>query len=268
MVPSSGGRDSPPGGDRRMTFIVVPHGGGDLQTRAFEVSYRRLRWVAAAVAVAAALWVGTIATYWYVAAQAARVPGLVREVEMMEVRQDSVRLLAAQVAEMERLYQQLRVMLGADRAQDTTSLWLPPVGAARERSSSDTVQAHLPSAWPLSRRGFVTRAHLGRLPGEHPGIDIAVAEGTYIRSAGEGRVVEAGEHPVYGKFVRIQHRDGYETLYAHASELFVREGDGVERHEVVALSGNTGTSTAPHLHFEVRKDGEPIDPLTVVQPPS
>jgi murein DD-endopeptidase MepM/ murein hydrolase activator NlpD len=116
-------------------------------------------------------------------------------------------------------------------------------------------------------RGFVTREHLGRIPGTHPGIDIAVPEGSYVRAAGSGVVTRAGEDRIYGRFVRIRHADGFESVYGHASTLFVEPNDRVERHEVIALSGNTGTSTAPHLHFEIWKDGEPIDPRSVVQVP-
>src|SRR5690606_17065368 len=110
------------------------------------------------------------------------------------------------------------------------------------------------------QRGYVTQEHLGRIPGQHPGIDIAVAEGNYVRASGGGQVTDAGDDPVYGKFVRIRHMEGFETVYGHASELFVAAEDEVERHQVIALSGNTGSSTAPHLHFEVWKDGSPIDP--------
>ena len=80
-------------------------------------------------------------------------------------------------------------------------------------------------------------------------------------------VTQAGEDPVYGKYVRIRHPEGYESVYGHASELFVISNEEVERHQVIALSGNTGTSTAPHLHFEIWKDGEPIDPRQVVPAP-
>ena len=114
----------------------------------------------------------------------------------------------------------------------------------------------------------MTREHLGRIPGQHPGIDIAVAEGSYVRAAGAGVVEQAGMDSVYGNFVRIRHGGGYETVYGHASELFVAGSEVVARHEVIALSGNTGTSTAPHLHFEIWKDGQAIDPRTEVsQPP-
>jgi murein DD-endopeptidase MepM/ murein hydrolase activator NlpD len=69
----------------------------------------------------------------------------------------------------------------------------------------------------------------------------------------------------YGMFVRVRHPGGYETMYGHASRLLVRDGDDVAAGQVIALSGNTGRSTAPHLHFEVRRDGRSIDPLAVVK---
>ncbi len=65
----------------------------------------------------------------------------------------------------------------------------------------------------------------------------------------------------------IDHGDGYESMYGHASRVFVAAGDSVERHEVIALSGSTGRSTAPHLHFEVRKAGQAVDPLALVHQP-
>src|SRR5690606_28690646 len=127
---------------------------------------------------------------------------------------------------------------------------------------ADSAEAMLPTAWPLAGRGFVTREHLAEIPGEHPGIDIAVAEGTYVRAAGGGVVEEAGSDDIYGNFIRIRHAGGYESVYGHASELFVAPADTVRRNEVIALSGNTGRSTAPHLHFEIWRNGEPIDPRT------
>jgi murein DD-endopeptidase MepM/ murein hydrolase activator NlpD len=159
-------------------------------------------------------------------------------------------------------------MLGASRTSVAASIWLPAIGEAPlPESAGDSVGATAPNAWPLTQRGFVTREHLGRIPGQHPGIDIAVPEGSYVRASGSGIVTEAGEDDVYGKFVRISHGDGYETVYGHASELFVESDHEVTRHQVIALSGNTGTSTAPHLHFEVWQDGEAIDPRELVDAP-
>lgn len=252
-----------------MTFIIVPNGGRDLSTRSFEISYRRLRLVGFLLLLALVVFLAMAVSWLYVASQAARVPGLRAEVVRLEAEQERVGQLADALRRLESQYNQVREMLGANRAQDASSIWLPPVGgrAAQEQVPADSVQASIPNAWPLTDQGFVTREHLGQIPGEHPGIDIAVAEGSYVRAAGSGTVVQAGEDRIYGRFVRIRHADGYESVYGHASQLFVETDDQVERHEVIALSGNTGTSTAPHLHFEIWKDGTPIDPRTLVQAP-
>jgi murein DD-endopeptidase MepM/ murein hydrolase activator NlpD len=88
--------------------------------------------------------------------------------------------------------------------------------------------------------------------------------GTPIRAAGGGTVVEVGDDAKYGKFVRLEHRDGYETLYAHASQILVKHGERIPSGRAIALSGNTGQSTAPHLHFEVRQGGAAVDPMLLI----
>jgi murein DD-endopeptidase MepM/ murein hydrolase activator NlpD len=122
-------------------------------------------------------------------------------------------------------------------------------------------------AWPLAQRGFVTRTFgsrddVGRQT--HTGIDIAVPTGSYVRAMRAGRVEEAGEDEVYGRYVLIAHGEGLSSLYGHNSWLFAQPGDSVQRLQVIALSGNTGRSTAPHLHFELMRDGELLDPLVFV----
>jgi len=86
-----------------------------------------------------------------------------------------------------------------------------------------------------------------------------------VRAAGGGRVVAVGTDPDYGMYVLLRHPDGYETMYGHASRLLVGEGEQVEAGQVIALTGNSGRSTAPHLHFEIRREGRSLDPLTVVK---
>jgi murein DD-endopeptidase MepM/ murein hydrolase activator NlpD len=96
----------------------------------------------------------------------------------------------------------------------------------------------------------------------HDGIDLAVPEGTAVRAACDGRVAYAGNKlRGYGNLVLLDHGGGFSTVYAHNQALLVREGDELARGSVIARSGNTGHSTAPHLHFEVRADGRPRDPL-------
>lgn len=254
--------------DRRMTFIVVPHGGRDLNTRSFEVSYARLRGVGVILVILVVAWVGMAVSWVYIGSQAARVPGMQREIARLEGEGEQVQQLALALRRLEGQYMQVRDMLGANRPNDPGSVWLPALGTAASTTGSVIADsaALLPNSWPLIEQAFITREHLGRIP-DHPGIDIAVAEGSYIRAAGPGIVREAGEDEVYGRFVRIAHADGYESVYGHASELFVIENEEVERNQVIALTGNTGRSSAPHLHFEIWHNGEAIDPRTILEIP-
>ena len=115
-----------------------------------------------------------------------------------------------------------------------------------------------PTLWPLAKRGFVTE---GFDPATgHPGLDVGVEPDAPVLAAGDGIVVAAGRHETYGNFILLQHDARTTSLYAHNSVNFVAEGDWVERGDVVARSGNTGRSTAPHLHFEIRQGGKPVDP--------
>ena len=94
----------------------------------------------------------------------------------------------------------------------------------------------------------------------HRGMDIAAAYGEEVPAAAEGTVVFSGTQGGYGKLVVVQHDNGAETRYAHLSQLDVREGDVVKAGEVVGRVGQSGRATGPHLHFEVREAGNPVDP--------
>ncbi len=94
----------------------------------------------------------------------------------------------------------------------------------------------------------------------HAGMDFAASYGSTIRAADSGTVIFAGWYGGYGKAVIINHGRGITTLYGHTSELYVAEGQGVQRGQAIAAVGSTGLSTGPHLHFEVRHDGTPVDP--------
>ncbi len=94
----------------------------------------------------------------------------------------------------------------------------------------------------------------------HSGLDIGVDYGTPIHAADRGTVIFAGWYGGYGNAVIIDHGGNITTLYAHSSELYVVEGQNVQRGQAIAAVGSTGLSTGPHLHFEVRREGEPTDP--------
>lgn len=99
----------------------------------------------------------------------------------------------------------------------------------------------------------------------HQGIDFATGRiGVDVRAVASGVVTYAAEKQGYGLMVKINHGNGYETLYAHDDKLMVKPGDIVKKGQIIALSGNSGRSTGPHVHFEVHKNGRVVDPSSYV----
>ena len=117
----------------------------------------------------------------------------------------------------------------------------------------------MPSSWPL--RGWITQEFQGlHGPGYHAGMDIAAEPGTPVRASGDGVVLVVGWNDEYGNFVLLDHGFGVTSLYGHNSHLSVRKEDRLERGDILGYVGSTGRSTAPHLHFEIRRNGIPEDP--------
>ena len=94
----------------------------------------------------------------------------------------------------------------------------------------------------------------------HAGIDLGAGSGTKILATKGGTVISAGPYGGYGNAVVIAHGDGLSSLYAHQSKIAVSAGESVDRGEVIGYVGSTGQSTGPHLHFEIRESGEPVNP--------
>ena len=204
---------------------------------------------------------------------AARVPGMERELARLRAENSKVRELSAALDSAESRYAQVRQMLGGKIVRDplTISSSLPVAPPVRARltgtRSPVTIGSGLPQRWPLDETGYVTRGQVkaGGRDEAHPGIDIAVSVGSLVRASGGAVVRQRGEDPEYGLFVLLEHMDGYQTMYGHLSRILVAAGDSVARGQVIGLSGNTGRSTAPHLHFEIRQRGLSLDPQTLVK---
>lgn len=191
-----------------------------------------------------------------------RVAELEGRVQELRVRRDRVLALAARLDSLETAYREVRDLLGAGAGAGGPVPELPSSMAAADVPPSAPGANRLPEGWPLARPGFVTRRfRRARGAAGHPGLDVAVPSGSYVRAVQSGAVAGTGRDSLYGRFVRLAHDGGYRSLYGHASHLFVRPGDSVTRGQVIALSGNSGRSTAPHLHVEVERQGQPVDPL-------
>jgi LysM repeat protein len=111
--------------------------------------------------------------------------------------------------------------------------------------------------------GMGMRKHpVGGFRGRHTGLDLAASPGTRIDAAAPGTVLQTGEGEYIGKFVILGHKDSYTTIYGHCSEILTTAGKSVKKGQVIAKVGNTGRTTGPHLHFEIRKNGIPQNPLS------
>jgi len=134
----------------------------------------------------------------------------------------------------------------------------------------DKMLSHLPAIQPVANKdlkrlasGFGMRMHpilkIGKM---HAGLDFAAHIGTPVYATGDGKIKLAGRDGGYGNAVIISHGYGYETLYAHMSKIKARRGQSVKRGDIIGYVGSTGLSTGPHLHYEIHKDGKPIDPVS------
>jgi murein DD-endopeptidase MepM/ murein hydrolase activator NlpD len=253
------------GENKRLTIVVLPKKGG--KSRRVRISRRQLRFGVVLAGVLGAVLLAGAVSWVLLALRAAEVGELRAELATLREEQAQVAELAATLTELEARYEQLRSLFGEDTGISAGPDWLPPAaGRGGNRAVVEGEEA-LPRAWPLAERGFITQPLLEDVQGGHPGLDIAVPTGSYILASGPGRVVEAAEDVTYGLYLLVDHGAGYQTLYAHASELLMEPGDFVQTAEVIGLTGSTGRSTSPHLHFEILLDGQPVDPLSMVDPP-
>ena len=145
----------------------------------------------------------------------------------------------------------------------------PQSPVAARTASAPEMLASIPSIPPIPNgktrvsSGFGERIHpILKIAKMHEGLDFTSPVGTEVHATGDGRVATA-EYSTngFGIHVVIDHGFGYETVYAHLSQLKVRPGQRVKRGDLIGLSGNTGLSAAPHLHYEVHKAGIPMDPV-------
>ncbi|MCB9093730.1 MAG: M23 family metallopeptidase [Halobacteriovoraceae bacterium] len=120
--------------------------------------------------------------------------------------------------------------------------------------------------WPLPYHNTITSYYGWRKRRHHDGIDISAPQGTPIVASRDGLVIYSGKMRGYGKVIIVRHDDGYHTVYAHNSRNIADKGDRVDRGQVIAKVGSTGRATGNHLHFEVRKENSPTDPLKYLNP--
>ena len=266
---------------------MVVHRDGSLRSRELRLPLWVVRTAVVTAAILAVLALIVVVTYGPIIAAAARTPLLERQVAQLTTENRRVVELERALDEAEARYAQIRGMLGAQigpaPSPNTDSGQTPvandrlyvappmlaraPAGPGASTAAAGATGPSVPHLWPLTAPSYRTRGMVGANSPqeEHPGIDLAVPVGSDVRASGGGVVRQVGEDPAYGQFVLIQHPGGYQTMYGHLSRVLVQRNDMVRAGQVVALSGNSGRSTAPHLHFEIRLQGRSLDPTTLVR---
>jgi murein DD-endopeptidase MepM/ murein hydrolase activator NlpD len=248
------------------SIIIVPH---DIKkTRTFRVPYGLFYSLLAIVGVGAVVLIVFVATYGKLLVKAREAVIYERQVDELTKRNEQVGELLRNFSKLRAMDLQIRTMLGLELSpQDSVIVKNTEAQELAEADDlgDDEMQMlrSIPSSWPV--RGYITKGFsIGS--GEkdeqyHPGIDIAVDRGTPVRAAASGYVTEAGYDDVYGHYVWLDHGYGIKTLYGHNDRLVVMRGERVGRGQTIAYSGNSGKSTAPHLHFEVVQNNRPVDPM-------
>jgi len=239
------------------------------------LSYRLLYTLVALLVIGLISAVAFMFTYGQMLVAAERAAMLGRENAKLKHHVAQIDSLQLELLNLQAMGIQIKGMLGVEMSRDDSLLVanLSPdaqspaigdedmadgVGVREQRNMLDA----LPSMWPV--KSYVTRSfHVtggDTHPDYHPGIDIAADTNTPVAVAADGVVESARMDETYGWLVTVDHGYGIHTLYGHNARNLVKKGDRVTRGQTVALVGSTGKSTAPHLHFEVRKNGVPVDP--------
>lgn len=152
----------------------------------------------------------------------------------------------------------------ATRARAVAVAKAPVASKPAPRAPDRASRSSRRSAWVTPLEGRRTSGYGPRWGRQHGGVDVAAAAGVPIRAAAAGQVVVAGWGGGYGNLVRLRHANGTVTAYAHMSRILV-QGSSVRAGEVIGEVGSTGRSTGPHLHFEVRTDDRPLNPINYLR---
>ncbi len=265
---------------KKLTFMVIPEGGEKIFSRSIASHLFKL------IVVLASIWIvfliGITVIYARLSVQASRSAILqdenrhlreyftrVVDIEKSFKRNQELTARLAQMAgvNLESLTSQPRINF--DSLNPPPAAQLDPAIVPEVESlmtPEQLLQSRVPRGRPLF--GWITRPFSAiddGKGGKHTGVDLAVKEGTAVAATASGTVSFAGWDEYLGNLVVIDHGNGYLTSYGHNREILVKKEDKITRGEVIALSGNTGRSTAPHLHYEIMKDGVPVDPAPFME---
>ncbi len=183
------------------------------------------------------------------------------KVKVLEQELQEYRMFARQIAQIAGVKFPVNMDTGQALKEEKSALLSLKQTGPEQKAQKIPILSTIPTGLPLAGKiikNFSIGSENSRRK-DHLGIDISARIGTEIRATADGVIDSVGQDKKYGNLVIINHENGYKTYYSSCSEIYVKAGERVKRGDVIALSGRTGRPT-PHLHYEIRKDGIPLDP--------
>ncbi len=262
------------GSRRYLNILFIPHKRSRVVSK--KISYRALTGLGVLCLFLLALFLFLALNYGKVYLRALKVELLARRNAELEAQHRRIGQLERELALLKRESSKVKSMLGigespqmvqlsslmADESEETgvggNETSPPAEGSSPEMAplfrEQDRRLRVIPSLWPV--KGWVTQTYSL----SHPGLDIAAPIGAPILAPADGVVSFCGWDEHFGNLMKMDHGEGFTTVYGHCSRVLVSVGAVVRRGDVVGFVGSTGKSTAPHLHYEVRVEGRPVDP--------
>jgi murein DD-endopeptidase MepM/ murein hydrolase activator NlpD len=246
--------------------IYTPHAGSmiiqvqresGLANRTIILTQRQVRLLRRGAYAVGTLLAIVVLSWFFLATQAARVPGLTRRVETLQHDVTRLDTLQAALSALESRFQQVQHMLGASMPQTSEA------ASAAAASKVDTAINSIPSQWPLAVAGTIVARD--DTTSSTRGMDIEAPAGTEVRASGAGSVVEVSVDSSGTATIRIAHRDGYETTYADVRGVRVSQKRHVAAGAVIGVLGSQPGALPAHLHFEVHHNGSSVDPLSLMK---
>lgn len=249
--------------ERYVSIIIVPH--HKSTQKELEFSYTSLRWLGILGAVLLLAAVLLVINYGHIFWRAGQYELMKKRQAEMETQFGKMIELNAEISRLRAVENKLNTILGISRQPDTLKLEqvTSQVPAAGETAAAGQPSAVLPAAARQTTvpaimpcRGWISAG----MTAGHTGVDIAARQGDPVWAAADGAVSYSGWDNYYGNKIEIKHSDKLSTMYGHNAKMLVKVGDKVKQGQVIGLVGTTGQSSGPHLHYEVRISGQPVDP--------
>lgn len=252
--------------ERYISFIIAPH--HKAKQWHMDFSYTGLKRIAILLAGLLLVAVFFIANYGHIFWRASQYEIMKKRTREVEAKFSELQDLKRELSGLKKTEAKLQHMLGISQQpvmlslndiNRSTSLNASVAGDTSPSSNSgDTVSRDSGRSTPniMPVKGWIS----AKLGANHTGVDIAAREGDPVVAAADGIVTFAGWDNYFGNKVEIAHGQKFSTMYGHNAKLFVKEKQAVKQGQVIALVGSTGQSSGPHLHYEVRINGKPVDP--------